>query len=301
MNREVPEGGFWFEVAIPLTAEAHEPLSALLMEGGAVGSFSETRPREVLKVYFPCTEAPEEIRRLMGEALGALAEAFPEIGPLEPAITPLPEVDWGESWKRFFTVEPVTPRLTVYPAWIPVPEGVSGRAIRMDPGPAFGTGKHPTTRMCLEALEAFAGERPWTMLDVGTGSGILAIYAVLLGARRVVGVDCDPEALRWAGRNLTLNGLSGLVVLSPDPVEGLGETFSLVAANLILGEIERLFSSLLLCVEPGGRLVLSGLLEEQGGRIQTLAAEGGCSIVQVLRQEEWVALVLAPARGSQGP
>ena len=129
----------------------------------------------------------------------------------------------------------------VYPAWEPLPGDTESLVVRIDPGPAFGTGQHPTTRMCLEALEKISLPESWSMLDVGTGSGILAVYGAKLGAGPVVAIDSDPEAIRWARKNIELNGLTGKIELSSGSLEKIRARFSVVVANLTLNTIKELF------------------------------------------------------------
>ena len=165
--------------------------------------------------------------------------------------------DWSTSWRQFFRPQRITERLTVLPAWMPEPPSCGEWVIKMDPGPAFGTGQHPTTRLCLEAMERLSPQGPWTMLDVGTGSGILAIYGARLGAKRILALDTDPEALRWAERNMDLNALTGSIELSSLPLETQTGTFSLITANLTLETILELLPYL---SSPDGSRRLPGPL-----------------------------------------
>ena len=179
----------------------------------------------------------------------------------------------------------------VFPEWETVPASVAGHVIRIDPGPAFGTGQHPTTGMCLEAMERFRFPEPWSMLDVGTGSGILAIYGAKLGARIIEAVDIDPEALRWAKRNIRLNGLEGAIRLSSLPLKDLDASFSLLAANLILPEILKLLPLFPYLLDMEGRLILSGILRSQVPEVDRAAAEQGLCADQTLHREEWACMV----------
>jgi ribosomal protein L11 methyltransferase len=144
--------------------------------------------------------------------------------------------------------------------------------------------------MCLQALEDLPPGRSWSLLDVGTGSGILAMYGALLGASPVEGVDVDEEALRWAGWNLELNGLSGAVRLSADPPESWKGPFTVVTANLTLEVILALLPRLSRQVAPDGTLVLSGLLREQVPRVTPALARSGFEMTRELRLEEWACL-----------
>ncbi|MBC8418303.1 MAG: 50S ribosomal protein L11 methyltransferase [Desulfobacterales bacterium] len=133
------------------------------------------------------------------------------------------------------------------------------------------------------------------MLDVGTGSGILAIYGIRIGAERVVAVDNDPEAIRWAGRNIRLNGITGSIRLSETPVEQLGERFSLVCANLILGEILRVLPAFSHLVNPGGWLILSGILRDQLEEITRSLARNGFQEHETRYQDEWACVIATRA------
>jgi ribosomal protein L11 methyltransferase len=165
----------------------------------------------------------------------------------------------------------------------------------MDPGPAFGTGKHATTKMCLEAMEGAALPAKWTMIDVGTGSGILALYGALLGAGRILALDTDPDALSWAKKNLALNGHPKGIELSSRPVEAVTERFHLVVANLNLGTILDLLPHLLRIMREDGTLILSGILREQcEAVIESLSRYEGLE-PRVLQREEWAALVIRRA------
>jgi ribosomal protein L11 methyltransferase len=180
----------------------------------------------------------------------------------------------------------------ILPAWEKDASPEPGCAvIRMDPGPAFGTGKHPTTRMCLQALEDLDFSGPWDMLDVGTGSGLLAVYASFLGARRVTALDTDPEALRWAAWNIKLNNLAGRIRLSSQPLEAVDEKFHVAAANLDMRTILELCTRFPAVLHKGGRLILSGILTEEAPRVRREVEGLGFSTVSTAKQEEWACLV----------
>lgn len=141
-----PSSSGWLEISIHLPPVAHDPLSAFLFDLGCTGIVSEDFQDHTLKAYLPFQE----------------------------------DRDWSRNWRRFFRSERVTLGVMIVPAWESLPPSFKGHVIRIDPGPAFGTGQHPTTRMCLEAMERLQISPSWTMLDVGTGSGILAIYGAIL-------------------------------------------------------------------------------------------------------------------------
>ena len=282
----------WLEVRIDVHSMAHEPLSAFLFDMECAGIVTEASPHGRLRAYFPPMTHPEMIQGKLLSFIHDLADIFSR--PLNPRISYRHEAnrDWGLAWRRFFHPDRVTPGLTIFPAWEAVPQTEPGHTIRMDPGPAFGTGLHPTTRMCLKALEQVGpGAAPWSLLDVGTGSGILAIYGAKLGAKPILAVDIDPEAISWAAHNIELNALSDGIELSTAPVAELGGGFSVLTANLILHEIDAIMSHLVRLTAPGGRLVLSGLLKHQVDGIIDSLSKRRMFAVETLSQEEWSAVI----------
>lgn len=292
----------WIEISIQSDSCTHEAVSHFLMETlGCEGVVTDVFSERIVRAYLPAGSPSESLDLRIDAFLTGLVDWFPDIDTPTFELDRIRDPDWRTAWREHFRVEQVTPGLLVAPAWEPVPRAVSGRVLRMDPGPAFGTGRHATTRMCLQAMEDLAPEGPWSLLDVGTGSGILAAYGVLLGASPVEGVDVDEEALRWAEWNLELNGLSGAVRLSSDPLDTWKTSFSMVTANLTLDAIQRLLTQLIRRVAPGGSLVLSGLLREQVSPVTLPLAREGFQPVRELRGEEWVCLVFeSPGSDSTG-
>jgi ribosomal protein L11 methyltransferase len=238
-------------------------LSAFLFDLGCEGLVTQDLPHPALKGYVPIPSDPEKIKEPIQAFLRRLASIFPQVEAPELSLQSVPQEDWNLIWRRFFRALPVTPRLTVLPPWEPVSTRALGHVIRIDPGPAFGTGQHATTQMCLQAMERFPKPEFWTLLDVGTGSGILAIYGAKLGCRRILALDTDPEALRWAERNIALNKVSDTVHLSSLALRDIEERFTIVVANLILHAILELLPLFSKVVEARGHLILSGILGEQ--------------------------------------
>jgi ribosomal protein L11 methyltransferase len=281
----------WLEVVIDIHPAAREAVSAFLFDLGCEGIVSENFEDHSLKAYLPFQEDLESLRVGIDAFLQTLRDIFPEFQSPKLLIHTLDEQNWDVSWKRFFKPFPVTPGLTLFPAWDKVPSSLKGHVIRIDPGPAFGTGQHPTTCMCLKAMEIGPFEKSWTLLDVGTGSGILAMYGVLLGAEKVLAIDKDVEALRWAKRNIDLNGMDRAIEISSMPLESMKGPFSLLVANLILGEILKLFPLFPPLLVPGGRIILSGLLREQGKEVIKVLQDHRFCNHQILEQDEWACIV----------
>jgi len=286
----------WLEIAISADAIIHDALSDFLVETlGCGGVVIEESPAPGLKAYLPGDTDPEALRRTLDLRLARLREIFPETGPSQVSLRTIQDPDWRVAWRTHFRAEQVTPGLLVVPSWEPVPSDPQGRILLMDPGPAFGTGQHASTRLCLQALEDLAPEGSWDLLDVGTGSGILAIYGVMLGASPVAAMDIDEEALRWAEWNIALNGLEGTIRLSTDPLPAWDASFSVVTANLILDVIRDLLPCFPRVVRPGGLLVLSGLLTDQVEGVTRDLERQGFTLSDTRVQGEW-ACILARAR-----
>ena len=282
----------WLEISIDIHPVAHEALSALLFDLGCQGMVTQDFSGHILKAYWPFQQNFEHLQNRINGCLTELGVIFPEARSFKLRLCNLQDRDWGHSWRRFFHPDRITPNLTVFPAWEPVPESTEGTIIRIDPGPAFGTGQHPTTRMCLRAMEKGAADRPWSMLDVGTGSGILALYGARLNAHRILAIDTDPEALRWARRNLSLNVQSGEIEFSSKLLGALDESFDLTVANLILGTIVDLFPYFPSVMKQTGLLILSGILREQVPRIEALLPGNGLKTLDILYEKEWACMLV---------
>jgi ribosomal protein L11 methyltransferase len=281
----------WVEITIDVHPIAHESVGAFLFELGCSGVVTQNFQNHSLKAYLPAERDPEDLRRRIDLFLEALKNIFSEIGSPKVAVNQLRDQDWSQTWRQFFRPEQVTRQLMILPAWELIPPSQGGHLIRVDPGPAFGTGQHPTTRMCLEAMEKVGKPQPWSMADVGTGSGILSIYAAKLGAAEIIGFDIDADAIRWAERNIDLNGLSGRISLTLQPIQRVERSFFLVVANLTLGTILELFPHLSRLTEPGGYLVLSGLLRDQASRASAQLDKHGLREENVFHRDEWTCVV----------
>ena len=297
----------WLEISIQIDPVAHDALSAFLFDLGCEGLVTENFGEPGVKAYVSLQDIRRDdvsLKKRLSDLenrinifLLSLRNIFPEIPPPQLNLLKIENQDWNRSWRRFFHPDQITPNLMIVPAWETVPPAFEGVVIRMDPGPAFGSGQHATTRMCLEAVENASLSPSRTMLDVGTGSGILAIYGAKLDAGRIVALDVDPEAIRWAKRNIELNGLSGVIELSSRPIEQWEDRFSLIVANLILDPILNLIPHFLRLLEPGGKVVISGILKDQVNRVETLLAHHGCHDVQVLYRDEWACFIVRKDAG----
>ncbi|MGD2126488.1 MAG: 50S ribosomal protein L11 methyltransferase [Desulfobacteraceae bacterium] len=286
-----PEHPAWLEISVDVHPVAHEALSAFLFNLGCNGIVTEEFRNRTLKAYLPVKKEFEDIQNRIKLFLRELEKIFLEVKSPKLTISQINDQDWSLIWRNFFRPQRITGKLTILPPWEPIPPCLEGHVITIDPGPAFGTGQHPTTRMCLEAIEKCSPAGSWTMLDVGTGSGILAIYGAKLEATRILALDTDPVALRWAERNIALNDLSGAIELSSVTLENWAEGFSLVTANLILDTILELFPHFARVLDHGGQIILSGLLREQVHEVEKELARYGLGKDRVSYQEDWACLI----------
>ncbi len=243
-----------------------------------------------LRVFFPRPDNPAELRHSLSTLLADLASFIPGLPSTPADFLPVRTEDWAEGWKQHFGLLRLG-RLVIKPTWEAYAPAPGEAVVTLDPGMAFGTGTHGTTRLCLETLaELFAQATPRRVLDVGTGSGILAIAAAALGAERVLACDIDPEACRTARENAALNGVASRVEVTDRPLQSLEGDFQVVLANILAEENVRLAGELAGRLAAGGTLVLSGILREK----EAMVAAGFASLPlcgpAISRQDEWSCL-----------
>ena len=207
---------------------------------------------------------------------------------LAPVTGTIPDEDWKLSYRKHFKTEVISPRLVVRPPWEAFTPAPGQKVLTLDPGIAFGTGQHPTTRACLDAIDALAAENAdRSFLDVGCGSGILSIAAALEGFRDVHGFDNDPDAVRNANENAEANGLGALFSDGDLSVPGTAAPADVVAANVLAPVLVRFAREVGALVNPGGRLILSGILDEQYEEVRAAYAALGFAEVSNRLIGEW--------------
>lgn len=233
----------------------------------------------------------EEEHRFLGELSEKLKESLPDCTAEQKTVC---DDDWKDKWKEYFKPVKVTDRLVVKPTWEEYEKADGELVIEIDPGMAFGTGTHETTSLCLELIEKYM--KPGDdVLDVGCGSGILAIAAGLLGANDVLGIEIDPVAVEIGKSNVELNGLSENVkVVYGDLTKGVDFKADLVAANLMADIVKILSKDVAKHIKPGGIYISSGILAELAGDVGSVIEKCGFEIEEVRVKGEWCAIAARP-------
>ena len=284
----------YWELTVSLSGELSEGLTNLAWELGALGVVEEVTPGSGarLRAFFPETATGEALEASVRRYLDGLRElGFAAAG--DPQVVPLADENWADAWRVHFTPQPVGRRLLIVPPW--EQRGANGRlVITIEPGRAFGTGHHGTTAGCLEAIEAvIERERPSRMIDVGTGSGILAIAAARLGIGDVLAIDDDPDAVACATVNATINDVADRVrCVLADAVELREPPVPFVVANLLSAAHRRLAAHYRRSLMPGGTLVLGGILDAEAPDVVSALAEHGFAQHAAESIEGWTTLEL---------
>ena len=300
------QGAEWLEIAVECDAEAVEPVSELFARWGYQGGvvieepFSQEADGDNLAVD---PSRPVVVRAFlaaadtMDEHLAKIRHALWHLGRLrfvgELTVAPRREEDWANAWKTHYGVHRIGAKTTVRPPWQEYDAAAGEVVVVLDPGMAFGTGLHPTTRLCVELLEEHL--RPGdAVLDVGTGSGVLAITAALHGASRVDAVDIEPVAVRATRENAERNGVADRIRVEAGSVgtdAPFGGAYPLVLANIIARILVDLAPDLIAAVAPAGTLILSGVIESKEPAVRRAFDGQWLTMERRAQMEDWVALV----------
>ena len=304
---------YWLEVGVITDGEGAEAVAEALRpfahnDGVVLEQLGdETNPDPdaletavTVKIYIPEESDSPELRRRLEELLYHMGRLYP-LPP--PTFRELEEEDWANAWRVNYHPFRIGHRIWIQPSWIeqtPAEPGKDGIrsddvVLTLDPGMAFGTGLHPTTQMCLLALEELV-QPGMTVLDVGAGSAILTIAAAKLGARSLLGVDTDELAVQAAVDNTAKNGVLDRITIRQGTLDTVTERgWDIVAVNILAPVIISLFErdGLLDYVGENGRLILSGIIEEQAAGVETAVAAASGQIIQTFNIRDWVAYVVS--------
>jgi ribosomal protein L11 methyltransferase len=295
----------WIEIKLSVDGEAAEAVAELLQRYGHQGvaveregimpdcwSDDELPPAERLTVraYIPDDERVQEAKTQLESALGHMRLMYPMP---TPEYTTVDDEDWAEAWKAHYQPVRLGRNILIRPIWIELETQPNDIEIALDPGMAFGTGTHPTTQLCLAALEDLV--QPGALaLDLGCGSGILSIAAAKLGAKSILALDNDPIAVTATAENARQNGVSDKVVAQVGSLENIissARRFDIIAVNILARIIiEMCGEKLGQTVRPGGLAIFSGIIEDQADDVETALRQTGLEPYARRKQGDWVAI-----------
>ncbi|MDV6377953.1 50S ribosomal protein L11 methyltransferase [Sporosarcina sp. GW1-11] len=311
----------WSEVSVHTTHEATEAVANILHEAGASGVVIEDSeepdkervdvygelyaldkddfPSEgvIIKAYLPVNSFINETVQKLELEIEGLREFSLDPGRFTIGITEVDEQDWENSWKQYFHPVKISKVFTIVPTWEEyTPVETDELIIELDPGMAFGTGTHPTTVLCLQALEKYL-QPEQTVVDVGTGSGVLAIGAALLGAKNITALDLDEVAVRAAQENVAYNHVEDrITVLKANLLDAIEEPPDLIIANILADIIMSFSKDAYDLVKPGGLFIASGIIGQKRDEVRNDLMSHGFEIVETVLMEDWVAIIARKGR-----
>jgi ribosomal protein L11 methyltransferase len=297
--------GQWVEIAVEVDHEAVEPVVELFSrygynQGVAIEepftqdpdgdnlAVDPNRPVSV-RTFLPASSFSPDIRGEIEQALWYLGQMRP-VGTL--AVSTHLEEDWENAWKQHFTPVRASSRVVIRPPWHDHEPSQNDVVVILDPGMAFGTGTHPTTRLCLDLMEEFMGQGS-RVLDAGTGTGVLAIAARLLGSGPVDAVDIDPVAVRQAAKNVELNGQSSGIRVWEDALEASPNRgdYDVVIANIISRILIDVHPAIVESLKPDGLLLLSGIIDMKEQSVIDCYRQTGLEMIERRQMGDWIAHV----------
>lgn len=305
----------WAEVSVDTSHEATDLVSEILQELGAAGvviedpallneyirsglwdytDLKESEETEVVRVkaYWALDEELEGKLQHLAVRLDGLASNGIDKGAGAVSWKAVADEDWAETWKEFFHTEKIGARTVIKPTWEEYEAKAGEIVVELDPGAAFGTGQHATTSLCIRALEDLV-QPGMTVFDVGTGSGVLAIVAAKLGAKRVEAVDFDPVAVRVARENVRQNGAENVVRTErSDLLKSVAGKADLIIANIIADIIVRLFGEVEGSLAAGGTMLLSGIIEDRLPDVVEAATAHGFAVEKIEQEKGWAAVIV---------
>ena len=297
----------WLEIRLSVADDAVDLVSQMLADMGSTGVTAADKTLDtfvvpsadsvtndpVLRAYFPYPEDPEVLCAEIKEALADLATFCPGASNASLGYRELADHDWASDWKQHFPPFKVGTKLVICPSWIEWTGTEGETVLTLDPGQAFGTGTHATTGLCLDAIAEHhaSSSPPKKVLDVGTGSGILAMASAALGAKQVLANDIDNTACQVAKENAATNRLEEIISVTDAPLEEIDGSYDLVLANILASENIRLASPLAERLALNGRLVLSGILIEQEEQVLDCFAKYPLTLLSTHHKDEWTCIV----------
>lgn len=306
----------WSEISIHTTHEAVEAISNILHEAGAGGvviedPFELTKEREttygeiyqlnpddypeegvIIKAYLPVNSFLGETVEEIKQAINNLMLYNIDIGRNKITISEVNEEEWATAWKKYYNPVKISERFTIVPTWETYePVSSDELIIELDPGMAFGTGTHPTTVMCIQALEKTV-KKGDVVVDVGTGSGILSIAAAMLGAKRVHALDLDPVAVESAKLNVKLNKVHDVITVSQNNLlDRIDEQADVIVANILAEIILRFVDDAYRLLRSDGVFITSGIIQTKKQEVKEGLLRAGFTIEETLTMEDWVAFI----------
>ena len=290
----------WAELCVSVRKQYAQAVAEFLIEeGSSNGIVEEKSPTDknsaVLKAYIKNdAERDSYVNRVADYMTELFVAAGDDASQPEIAVNLIPDEDWNKKWKSFFQPIKITDRIVIKPSWQNYHRLEGEIIVELDPGMAFGTGTHPSTSMCLKVIDELehmlAPHGNLRMLDVGTGSGILAIAAAKIGFTEVAGIDYDQVAIRVAKKNAEMNGVAGVSTFSNTPVRLMEGHYPVVVSNIFPHVLINMKEHLVARLEPGGYLVLSGILIEKAAGVKSAFA-GDVRFLKELHEEQWACLV----------
>lgn len=307
----------WSEISIHTTNEAIEPISNILHEAGASGvviedPFELTKEREdqfgeiyqlnpddypeegvMVKAYLPVTSFLGETVEAIKDSINNLILYNIDIGLNKVTICEVHEEEWATAWKKYYNPVKISEKFTIVPTWEEyTPVSSDELIIELDPGMAFGTGTHPTTVMCIQALERTVkpGDE---VIDVGTGSGVLSIAAAMLGAKHIRAYDLDEVAVTQARLNTKLNKVNEKIDISQNNLlDGVGENSAdVIVANILAEVILRFTDDVAKVVKAGGHFIASGIIQQKKEIVKEALLAAEFEIEETIMMEDWVAII----------
>lgn len=282
----------WLQVSVKTPPVAQDIISNFLIERGSPGVVIK---RGVVQAFFARPINISTLEKDIQRFLRGIKEIYPAITEKSLQCKVVKDSNWNTSWRKFFTPQKVGKSFWIGPPWIAPPSMADRKVIIIEPGMAFGTGTHATTRGCLEFLEQVSQSSAagrMTALDVGTGSGILAIALAKLGIGKVWAIDNDPVALKTARANVRRNHVQKVVRVIASDLEKIKGTFNIVVANLTAETLIALSGTLQEKVSTRGYLFLSGILGSKVKEVRRCFASSGLSLVGAKRKGSWITLLL---------